>query len=83
VTRKVYGFGDFRLDLGQRRLEGLGGDAVALTAKPFDALVHLVEIDQDTIVAAGLSITIVIFGPFGCSLNSDDCGRATRPVTGA
>lgn len=39
----IHEFGDFRLDPRQRRLERLNGDAVALTAKPFDALLYLVE----------------------------------------
>jgi TolB-like protein/DNA-binding winged helix-turn-helix (wHTH) protein len=43
VSLEIYEFGDFRLDTRQRRLERTGGDAVAMTAKPFDALVHLLE----------------------------------------
>ncbi len=43
MARELYEFGDFRLDPAHRTLEGPGGVAVALTTKPFDALVHLVE----------------------------------------
>jgi len=43
VSRELYEFGDFRLDPAHRTLEGPDGVAVALTAKPFDALIHLVE----------------------------------------
>jgi DNA-binding winged helix-turn-helix (wHTH) protein len=43
VSRELYEFGDFRLDPAHRTLEGQGGAAIALTTKPFDALVHLVE----------------------------------------
>jgi TolB-like protein/DNA-binding winged helix-turn-helix (wHTH) protein/Flp pilus assembly protein TadD len=42
VAREIYEIGDFRLDPAHRRLEGPGGAPIALTAKPFDALVHLV-----------------------------------------
>jgi TolB-like protein/DNA-binding winged helix-turn-helix (wHTH) protein/Flp pilus assembly protein TadD len=43
VSREIYEFSDFRLDPARRRLEGPGGAVVQLTAKPFDALVHLIE----------------------------------------
>lgn len=43
MSQGLYEFGDFRLDPARRTLEGPGGVAVALTTKPFDALVHLVE----------------------------------------
>jgi len=43
ASRDIYEFGDFRLDPGHRRLEGRDGHTVSLTAKPFDALVHLIE----------------------------------------
>ena len=43
MSRELYEFGNFRLDPSHRTLEGSGGIAVALTAKPFDALVYLVE----------------------------------------
>ncbi len=39
----VYEFEGLRLDPGQRRLEGQDGEPLTLTAKPFDALVHLIE----------------------------------------
>ncbi len=43
MSREIYEFGDFRLDPAHRRLEGPGGAVVQLTAKPFDALVHLID----------------------------------------
>ena len=43
VTRKTYEFGDFRLDPARRWVARKNGEAVALNAKPFDALVYLVE----------------------------------------
>lgn len=42
-TYRVYEFGDFRLDPARRLLTRANGDPVPITAKPFDALVHLVE----------------------------------------
>lgn len=38
----VYGFGDFRLDAGQRRLTGGGGTPVSLTPKAYETLAYLV-----------------------------------------
>lgn len=42
MSAEIFEFGDFRLEPAHRRLVGPGG-AIPLTAKPFDALVHLVE----------------------------------------
>jgi TolB-like protein/DNA-binding winged helix-turn-helix (wHTH) protein len=42
VSTEIYEFDGFRLEPAHRRLVGPGG-VVPLTAKPFDALVHLVE----------------------------------------
>ncbi len=43
VSRDIYAFGHFRLDPAHRHLEASDNEAVALTAKAFDALVYLVE----------------------------------------
>ncbi len=54
----IYEFGEFALDVGQQRLLRLdGGEAVALTGKPFDTLVYLVEhagepLDKETLLRA-------------------------------
>src|SRR5258708_6816993 len=61
--RTVYEFGDFFLESGQRRLsrresgEAGGGQPLALTAKVFDTLLHLIEhrgetLDKDTLLGA-------------------------------
>lgn len=42
VSVEIYEFGDFRLEPAHRQLVGPAG-AIPLPAKPFDALVHLVE----------------------------------------
>ncbi|HEX6994902.1 MAG TPA: winged helix-turn-helix domain-containing protein [Gammaproteobacteria bacterium] len=39
----IYAFGEFRLDPAGRRLTCTDGEVVAITGKPFDALVYLVE----------------------------------------
>src|SRR3954452_9132549 len=52
--RTIYEFGDFILESGQRRLLRRGSrEPIALTAKAFDTLLHLVEhrgetLDKDT-----------------------------------
>lgn len=43
AAQAKYEFGDFRLDPSRRRLERTEGAEVALGAKAFDALVHLIE----------------------------------------
>jgi DNA-binding winged helix-turn-helix (wHTH) protein/tetratricopeptide (TPR) repeat protein len=56
--RTVYEFGDFVLESGRRRLLRRGsGEPIALTAKAFDTLLHLVEhrgetLDKDTLLGA-------------------------------
>src|SRR5882757_6596884 len=56
--RTVYEFGDFVLETGQRRLLRRGsGEPIALTAKAFDTLLHLIEhrgetLDKDTLLSA-------------------------------
>src|SRR5882724_277779 len=56
--RTVYEFGDFVLETGQRRLlRRGGGEPIALTAKAFDTLLHLIEhrgetLDKDTLLGA-------------------------------
>jgi DNA-binding winged helix-turn-helix (wHTH) protein/TolB-like protein len=56
--RTVYEFGDFVLESGQRRLlRREGGEPIALTAKAFDTLLHLIEhrgatLDKDTLLGA-------------------------------
>ncbi len=42
VEKRVYGFGEFRLDIGERTLEN-AGHPVAIAPKAFDVLVSLVE----------------------------------------
>jgi TolB-like protein/DNA-binding winged helix-turn-helix (wHTH) protein len=61
---EIHEFGDFRLDPQQRRLERLNGDPVAVTAKPFDALLHLVEhagapVSRKALIAAVWPNTVV------------------------
>jgi DNA-binding winged helix-turn-helix (wHTH) protein/tetratricopeptide (TPR) repeat protein len=53
-SNPVYEFGAFMLDPGKRRLSRAGGETVAITAKAFDALVHLVEHAGETIPRAAL-----------------------------
>jgi TolB-like protein/DNA-binding winged helix-turn-helix (wHTH) protein len=55
VSRELYEFGDFRLDPARRRLERAGGDPLTLTAKPFDALLHLVERAGEVVSRKGLT----------------------------
>jgi DNA-binding winged helix-turn-helix (wHTH) protein/TolB-like protein len=56
--RTVYEFGDFVLESGRRRLlRRDSGEPIALTAKAFDTLLHLIEhrgetLDKDTLLAA-------------------------------
>jgi DNA-binding winged helix-turn-helix (wHTH) protein/TolB-like protein/Flp pilus assembly protein TadD len=56
--RTVYEFGDFILESGQRRLlRRAGGEPIALAAKAFDTLLHLIEhrgetLDKDTLLGA-------------------------------
>ncbi len=56
--RTVYEFGDFVLESGRRRLlRRDSGEPIALTAKAFDTLLHLVEhrgetLDKDTLLGA-------------------------------
>lgn len=56
--RTVYEFGDFVLESGQRRLlRRDSGEPIALTAKAFDTLLHLIEhrgetLDKDTLLGA-------------------------------
>jgi DNA-binding winged helix-turn-helix (wHTH) protein/TolB-like protein/Tfp pilus assembly protein PilF len=56
--RTVYEFGDFILESGRRRLlRRQGGEPIALTAKAFDTLLHLIEhrgetLDKDTLLGA-------------------------------
>jgi len=56
--RTVYEFGDFVLESGQRRLlRRASGEPIALTAKAFDTLLHLIEhrgetLDKDTLLGA-------------------------------
>jgi len=56
--RTVYEFGDFILESGQRRLlRRDGGEPIALTARAFDTLLHLIEhrgetLDKDTLLRA-------------------------------
>lgn len=64
MPREIYEFGGFRLDPGQRRLEDPSGRPLALTAKPFDALVHLAAhagepVSRKTLVEALWPDTIV------------------------
>ena len=40
---RVYGFGDFRLDPGKRRLLGRDGTPISLSPKAYDTLAYLVE----------------------------------------
>ena len=40
---RAYRFGQFRLDLKQQRLFALDGQALALSGRAYDVLVHLVE----------------------------------------
>lgn len=57
-SRAIYEFGDFALDIGQQRLSGRdGSNPVAVTGKPFDTLVYLVEhagepIEKETLLKA-------------------------------
>jgi DNA-binding winged helix-turn-helix (wHTH) protein/TolB-like protein/Tfp pilus assembly protein PilF len=56
--RRIYEFGDFILEGGQRRLlRRESGEALALTAKVFDTLLYLIEhrgetLDKDTLLGA-------------------------------
>src|SRR6266850_2818593 len=56
--RTVYEFGDFGLESGQRRLlRRDSGEPIALTARAFDTLLHLIEhrgetLDKDTLLRA-------------------------------
>lgn len=58
MVRQIYEFADFRLDPGHRRLECVAGDAVALTAKPFDALLHLVEHAGEPVSRKALTLAL-------------------------
>ncbi len=46
---KVYQFGGLTLDSLHRRLNGPGGEPITITAKGFDALLHLVEHAGETV----------------------------------
>jgi TolB-like protein/DNA-binding winged helix-turn-helix (wHTH) protein len=64
VSREIYEFGEFRLYPAQRRLEGPRSNAVPLTAKPFDALVYLVQhagepVSRKTLIRALWPDTVV------------------------
>src|SRR5882757_226431 len=56
--RTIYEFGEFTLESGQRRLlRRDSGEPIALTAKAFDALLHLIEhrgetVDKDKLLDA-------------------------------
>ena len=53
-----YAFADFRLELGKRRLIGPGGAVIALSARAYDVLEHLIE-HRDRVVGKDELMRIV------------------------
>jgi Tol biopolymer transport system component/DNA-binding winged helix-turn-helix (wHTH) protein len=54
-AHSVYEFGEFRLDPHKRVLTRAGGERIALTAKAFDALVHLIEHAGEVVTRTALN----------------------------
>lgn len=61
---QMYEFGEFRLDVGKRRLTRDGGDTVPVTSRVFDTLLYLVQntgsvVDKDELMSAVWGDTVV------------------------